>query len=65
LTAVDVLDENFLEKIKAREIGLRCGDMLRVKLLTQQTRPRRNLKTTYAVICVVEYIPYEDIFDNE
>jgi hypothetical protein len=63
--AADILDESFLKKIKTRELGLRCGDMLRAKLLTQQTRPRRNLKTTYTVLRVVAYIPYEDVFEEE
>jgi hypothetical protein len=57
----DIMDPSFLEKIKKREIVLKNGDMVKVKLQTQQSRPRRNLKTVYAVLHVIEFIPFEDV----
>jgi hypothetical protein len=58
--AADILDESFLEQIRTREITLGRGDMLKVKLFTQQKRPRRNLKTTYMILSVLAYISYEE-----
>ena len=60
----NVLDESFLEKIRSRKITLGRGDMIRVKLLTEQRRPRMNLKTTYTVLQVLDYIPYEEAPDE-
>lgn len=59
--AADILDESFLERVRLRKISLRCGDMMRVMLHTEQSRPRKNLKTTHTVTQVIEYIPYEDL----
>jgi hypothetical protein len=59
--AADIVDDVFLEQVKARKISLRCGDMMRVMLHTEQSRPRRNLKTTHVVTRVIEYILYEDL----
>ena len=55
-----VADDAFLDEIKARKIILKSGDMLKVKLRTIQSRPRKNLKTDYTVLRVLEYIPYGD-----
>jgi hypothetical protein len=54
----DVLDPSFLDKIRERKIVLKNGDMVRVCLQTQQSRPRRNLKTSYAILRVIEFLPF-------
>ncbi|GHV31037.1 hypothetical protein FACS1894167_12780 [Synergistales bacterium] len=56
----DVFDSSFLDKIKNRQIYLSHGDMVRVNIQIQQSRPRRNLKTACSVIRVLEFIPCED-----
>lgn len=57
--SADVFDSTFLDKIKNRKISLKCGDMVKVILKKQQSRPRRNLKTSYSILRVIEFIPYD------
>jgi hypothetical protein len=60
----DIFDSSFLDKIKDRKIFLKNGDMARVLLQTQQSRPRRNLKTVNTVLRVIEFLPFSDDEDD-
>ena len=56
----DIVDPSFLERIKDRKYVLKNGDMVRFLLKTQQSRQRRNLKTEYTILRVLEFLPFDE-----
>jgi hypothetical protein len=55
--AADIEDADFLEKVKAKQIVFRSGDMLEARMKVIQRRPSQRLVTDRSLLEILSFIP--------